>query len=48
MVETALRLVLHHGRNNLADVAHLASGRDDNRTRADNLASVGVLLSHGE
>ena len=48
VVERRLVVVHQHGRNHLLHVAHLAAGRYDDRTRSDDLATVGVFLRHGE
>ena len=48
VVEAALRVVLHDGADNLADIAHLAAGADDDGSRADDFLAAGVFLGHGQ
>ena len=48
VVEAAFGHVLHDGADNLADIAHLAAGADDDGSRADNLVTVGIFLGHRE
>lgn len=48
MVESGVLVVDEDGGDNLADVAHLATTRHDDRARRDDLLAIGILLAQGE
>ena len=45
VVDAGVLIVHQYGADHLLDVAHLAACRDDDRSRRDNLLTVGVLLA---
>ncbi len=48
VVDGCVLVVHHYGRYHLADVAYLAAGTHDDRSRGNDLVAVGILLGHGE